>query len=154
MTHPYTVGFTGTRQGMTNEQKGTLKIAFIDIEVEKRLVEQLFCFRHGDCVGADAEAHDIWRSSFTDLDEIWIHPPMDPKYRAFKNGDVILDPKGYLDRNDDIVAACHYLIGTPNTMKPKVRGGTWSTIRKAAASKVRGSVILPNGMVVPVSDYE
>jgi hypothetical protein len=43
-------GFTGTRQGMTAEQKSVLRNLLGGGAGE---------FHHGDCIGADSEGHDI-----------------------------------------------------------------------------------------------
>jgi hypothetical protein len=153
----YNIGFTGSRNGMTVEQRATFEIAINDILKDPDLVKTVteFRFRHGDCVGADDEAHDSWRHIFRDWHSapIVVHPPLDFKYRAFKNGDTILQNRDYLDRDRDIVEASQYLIGTPGSMKPKQRSGSWYTIRYAAKIHVEGSVILPDGMVIPVADY-
>src|ERR1700730_19108648 len=65
-------GFTGTRQGMTAEQKSALR-NFLDGGVGE--------FHHGDCIGADSEAHDI-------ADEcgygIILHPPTNYSERAWR----------------------------------------------------------------------
>lgn len=61
------VGFTGTRKGMTNAQKNTLR------HVLNRVCPSMF--RHGDCVGADEEAHGVVRSLDPDV-KIIIHPPL------------------------------------------------------------------------------
>lgn len=114
------IGFTGTRYGMSTRQK---------LELRKKLAGATE-FHHGDCVGADAEADEIAR----DLDVgVVIHPPEDPKQRAFcrQPGDLILRPKPYLDRNKDIVNSVDLLIAAPRTMEEEVRSGTWSTIRYA-----------------------
>src|SRR2546421_1503 len=58
-------------------------------------------FHHGDCIGVDAFAHDV----AYDLGYyIFVHPPSDPKFRAFKGARSdprikILEPRYYLDRN-------------------------------------------------------
>jgi hypothetical protein len=44
------IGFTGTRQGMTAEQKSALR---------NLLDGGAGDFHHGDCIGADSEAHGI-----------------------------------------------------------------------------------------------
>src|SRR6185369_15902528 len=98
------IGFTGTRHGMSQIQK--------DI-VRKLLQDFAGSFHHGDCVGADAEAHAIAK----ELNYmIAIHPPINPRWRAFCQGDFMYPPKDYIPRNHDIVQSCQYLIATPATM--------------------------------------
>ena len=46
----YRFGFTGTQHGMTDAQKATLRDFLAAGSGE---------FHHGDCIGADSEAHDI-----------------------------------------------------------------------------------------------
>jgi hypothetical protein len=115
------VGFTGTRKGMTDEQEFEL----IKLLVELRPIE----FHHGDCIGADEEAHHMARDF--DNCQIIIHPPIDNTYRAFCENDVILPPKPYKERNHDIVNASDLLIASPKSFNEERRSGTWSTIRYA-----------------------
>ena len=72
------IGLTGTREGMTEQQKRSL----IQLLAEYRPTE----FHHGDCVGADAEAHTIVQQHCTTA-RIVIHPPTNPAMRAFCHGD-------------------------------------------------------------------
>lgn len=83
---------------------------------------------HGDCVGADAEFHDIaWGMCF-----IIVHPPIEDMYRAFCIApDKTLEPRPYLARNKDIVNQSDILIAAPNTLVEEWRSGTWSTVRYA-----------------------
>ncbi len=89
-------------------------------------------FHHGDCIGADAEAHDIAREFSYGVE---IHPPLESRKRAWCSSMLVHDPKPYLERNHDIVDACHLLIACP--AGPEVmRSGTWATIRYARRTGV------------------
>lgn len=87
---------------------------------------------HGDCVGADAEFHDICM-------EVWpeegfslvLHPPENEYKRAFKTAPVqtVRPPKPFLDRNRDIVDEADGMLAAPREMAEKLRSGTWATVR-------------------------
>lgn len=87
-------------------------------------------FHHGDCVGADAEAHDIVREFFP---EVWIvgHLPLSNGKRAYKKCDEYRDPLPYLVRDHKIVDETDFLIGSPKADAEILRSGTWATIRYA-----------------------
>jgi hypothetical protein len=74
------VGFSGTRAGMTAQQKERLEFKLREL---RRL--DFHWFHHGDCTGADAEAHDIAKTLGY---KIAIHPPNEPFLRALKKGEV------------------------------------------------------------------
>jgi hypothetical protein len=112
------IGFTGTQVGMSDRQKQILQ----DMLAYFRPLE----FHHGDCIGADAEAHDIVASIGL---KIVIHPPLNGSKRAFKTADVVLEAKDYLQRNHDIVDATEVLIVAPKTDQEELRSGTWATYR-------------------------
>lgn len=118
------VGFTGTRKGMTRDQKRRLLLLFEEITNKSRHV----VFHHGDCVGADAEAHHLARKFPF---KIVGHPPINDKFRAFCDFDEVREEKDYLDRNRDIVDESMYVIGAPAEPEQQLRSGTWSTIRYA-----------------------
>lgn len=99
---------------------------------------------HGDCIGADAQAHELA------LDVgllIAIHPPTVLRHRAFCKGASQLYPeKPYMDRNRDIVDMTSELIAAPATMIEEPRGsGTWATIRYARSMKVPVIIVFPDG---------
>lgn len=125
------IGFTGTRLGMSDVQKDILY---------KLLSKHDGIFHHGDCIGADAEAHDIARAlNWT----IHCHPPINSRLRAFKNCDSSSPPKEYLTRNKDIVNSSQYLLACPKSRQEV--GGTWQTINYAKANNRQFSIILPDG---------
>ena len=117
------VGFTGTQRGMTNSQKEELVKFLQDNKVTK--------LHHGDCVGADKEAHDIAVSLGIETE---VHPPDKDDKRAFCKGDIIHEPKPYLERNHDIVDDSELLVACPFQSKEIVRSGTWATVRYARKS--------------------
>ncbi len=120
------IGFTGTRKGMSNEQRTWLPFHVGQIIVGDW--DDLW-FHHGDCKGADSEAHDIMKSLGF---KICIHPPSNSKYRAFRSGDVTEDVHQYLIRNRHIVDRSSYMFACPAQHLEIARGsGTWSTIRYA-----------------------
>jgi hypothetical protein len=126
------IGFTGTQRGMTEIQAETISNYFGD-GVE---------FHHGDCTGADEQAHRLAKAAGC---LIIIHPPINPNKRAFCIADNILPQKDYLDRNHDIVDATELLLATPGEQEEQLRSGTWATIRYARKWKKPTIIIYPNG---------
>lgn len=132
------LGFSGTRDGMIKSQRRFFE-ALIKKFVAKNTFSEKF-FHHGDCIGADAEAHDIVREYGF---EIIIHPPLSDKFRAFKEGDVILPRKDYILRNHDIVNAAHLVVIVPSTNAEMLRSGTWATKRYAESQQKLWKVLKP-----------
>lgn len=124
-------GFTGTQTTITTNQFDRLVKLFQD----NGIIE----LHHGDCVGADAIAHDIAVS--LNIRTV-IHPPIKPFKRAFKTGDVVLPMKDYLTRNRDIVNASVILFACPKGPE-ELRSGTWSTIRYAWRINKPIEIIMP-----------
>jgi hypothetical protein len=117
------IGFSGTSKGMTPFQRQRV------CELLKDLMPDFI--RHGDCVGADTEFHQIACSLNI---KTCIHPPDNDSKRAFNQSDCILPVKPYLNRNKDIVDMSNLLIATPETSKENLRSGTWFAIRYAKRS--------------------
>ncbi len=117
------IGFTGTQTGMTIRQRNKLRKT-----LQAFFNEGSVYFHHGDCIGADEQAHDIAEEIGF---KVIIHPPLNPKKRAFKNPFIARNPKDYMDRNQDIVDETDILIGAPKEIEEQIRSGTWSTIRRA-----------------------
>lgn len=130
------MGFSGTREGMTEVQKTMLRRLLGEYTPTE--------FHHGDCVGADAEAHDIVRELFDPFAcRIIIHPPRAVADRAWKEGDTILEAREFLTRNRDIVNACDVLIVTPKESQEQLRSGTWATYRWAVKTGKKRHVVYP-----------
>ena len=127
------VGFTGTQKGMTEFQKEKFNYHIQRIKPDE--------FHHGDCIGADEEAHNIVRKVLPDC-RIVIHPPLNPSKRAWCVGDVYHTEREYKERNYDIVEYSDVLIATPEQPDEILRSGTWMTIRYARKWKVRDIIII------------
>ena len=119
------LGFTGTREGMTDRQKNYL-IRVLDAYP----IEQL---HHGDCVGADEFAHNLSKNMGI---YVVVHPPIDPILRAFCQGDEIRDTLPYIERNHNIVDETRHLFVAPRTREEQVRSGTWATYRYATRMEI------------------
>jgi hypothetical protein len=97
---------------------------------------------HGDCVGADAEAHEIARSLGA---VVIVHPPIDVSRRAFCSADKLLPPAPYLERNQAIVDSVRILVAAPAQEKEILRSGTWATVRYARRCGVPVTIVPPSG---------
>ena len=139
------IGFSGTRSGLTKIQRTVLRIQMVS------LMTGAPAFDHGDCIGADAEAHNIAVS----LSKKWkgmgifirVHPPDVDKYRAFCKASWVAPPKPYLERNKDIVNNTNALIACPGEFEEQKRSGTWSTIRYARKQGKVIHIIFPDGSI-------
>jgi hypothetical protein len=129
-------GITGNRTGLSERQIAWIKGNMLSSREPNVLA-------HGDCIGVDAEVHDLWASAYG---ERWvsIHPPEDETYRAFKSSTTMYLPEPYLDRNKRIVETCDLLVAFPD--KPEyLRSGTWSTVRAARKIRKNNIVVHPDG---------
>ena len=129
------VGFTGTQDGMTMSQRVTLIKELLMVSTNGE-------FNHGDCIGADAEAHIEARELGFFITK---HPPKNTSKQAFCVVDKTLVPKDYIERNHDIVDATEMLIATPKGMQEELRSGTWATVRYARKLHRPIIIIWPNG---------
>ncbi len=119
------IGFTGTQEGMAPlQQEYVLEI------LELLLDEEGDEFHHGDCEGADAQAHILVRTTHPEV-ELVLHPPKDDKKRAYSKGaHAEFRPLPYLERNHRIVNRTDVLIACPRGPEEQ-RSGTWATVRYA-----------------------
>lgn len=124
------VGFSGTREGMNDFQKGHVS-AFLKKWFDESQAAVEIWFHHGDCIGADEQSHRIAK----ELNYyVHLHPPLDEKYGAHlaSECDKVDPPYSYHGRNHRIVIASNVLIMTPKSAEI-LRSGTWATIRYARA---------------------
>ena len=128
------IGFTGTQIGMTAVQSKAVKNTLVLMKGKE--------FHHGDCVGADAEAHVI----AVDMGiEVTVHPPENSSRRAWCRGSIMHDPAPYIARNHAIVDSVETLIAAPDGEVERMRSGTWATIRYARKMKIPVTIIGPRG---------
>lgn len=134
------LGFTGTRQMPTDEQKLFIWRNMFDATE----------LHHGCCEGSDNAAH-VAATPYDSL-TIWLHPPtyqklMVPLSKLITRGGIhVLKAKQYHARNRDIVNACDVLIATPDGPR-RPHSGTWYTIDYAKENKVPVVVCLPDGTI-------
>jgi hypothetical protein len=140
------LGFTGTREQITDAQKDWLATVFDQLQID--------VLHHGACVGADAYAHSL---AVERMIPVVVHPPIKTKYLAAEclldmPGVTILPAKPYLNRDRDIVGCCEGLVALPKNKEPQLNtdyiGGTWYTIRYAQERYNRPVMICyPDGEV-------
>ncbi len=133
------VGFTGTRQGMSNAQFVALGHLIDKLKPTE--------FHHGDCEGADASAATI-ADHMEPRPVIHCWPPVKPDHRAYtKFNDVTHIEQQHFGRNRSIVAATDILIGVSLLPRRQSSGGTWYTIDHAIKQGKTVYVIWPDGKV-------
>lgn len=144
------IGFTGSRGGMSQDQLNVLRERLTPPNTTWNMFRS---FHHGDCVGADEQAHEMMmglRGRYGTFQQplIVTHPPMQVRFRAFCSADRIMKPRPYLDRDRDIVLAIDLLIAAPATTQETVRSGTWYTIRRARELGKQIVILTPDGGVL------
>lgn len=124
------LGFTGTQVGMSSGQQGTFlySLRYFNPSV----------FIHGDCIGADADAHAMtepWAEVCGT--KIIVRPSDLDAKRAFNRNYVFKTyaPEPPLVRNRKIVHDSDILIACPRKFREETRSGTWATIRYACGMK-------------------
>jgi len=130
------VGISGTRNGANDKQLTEIKAQLIGLKAKGGNI-----FRHGDCVGVDAQSAEIAR----DLGyRIIKHPgPMRRDLCANTKADETLKWQPYLKRNRKIVDKSQVVLIVPEHKAEQDRGGTWQTYRYAKKQDVTILMISP-----------
>lgn len=128
------VGSTGSRHGMSAAQSMRFGLILTSSGATS--------LHHGDCRGADEQAHAIARGL-----KLWIvgHPPTSSGLRAFTDCDEWREPAPFLTRDRTIVMETNLLVATPHTSQEQLRSGTWATIRIARRQSLPHVIIDPDG---------
>jgi len=132
------IGFTGSRRGMSDKQRHTLS------KLIREAKDSITEFHHGDCVGADRQAHDTVRRICSNV-KIVVHPPTIDTFRAHTIGSEYRKPLPYLCRNREILNESDLLIAAPFTDIEQQQSGTWYTVRHAKQKKKRTIILLRRG---------
>lgn len=132
------ISFTGSRTGMTDQQK---------LAVDEKLVGKPSQVNHGDCIGADAEFHQIMYKKWEDNLRIDTFPGHIERYRAFCQPARVHRSRNTLERNRLIVMLAEVLVTTPKSEQEKISSGTWYTMEYAQERNVPIVVVWPNGRI-------
>lgn len=137
------IGFTGTHIGMKPAQMDAtfaLLRSLLSLYPESVL-------RHGDCVGADAEADAM--ASLLGIPRIAYPCTLESMraHRELRGARLGDDPRPPRSRNARIVALSTVLVAAPRTPKEVVRSGTWMTVRIAERAQKTVWIVWPDGRV-------
>lgn len=130
------VGFTGTRHGLTEPQRASLKL---ELDWLTPLSDSIVA-HHGYCVGGDVSFHYIVRAMPNSRIIAHPGPDDDTVLRANCEADELRPGKPFMARNHDIVNESHVMLACPPTDEPNEYGGTWRTIRLATKALTRGKL--------------
>lgn len=136
------IAFTGTRLGMTEFQKKTLK------QILLAELDNIDVFMDGCCVGSDAEAFDIATELGIDTHGYPGHPYGDFKNttnRDDRNRNHMNHPFPFFSRNRTMVELSTHVLATPANYY-NTRGGTWYTINYAKQQGKPLTIIYPDGL--------
>jgi hypothetical protein len=142
----FKVGFTGTRNGMTDAQRETFKAFMGELAA--------VTFHHGACKGADADAAFLTRHALPDA-IIIAHPGQSAKggdnewlsQEALDVSGEVRKTKNHFARNRDIVDETDFLIACPPVEPLPASGGTTYTVRYAIKKGKPVRIIWPDGRI-------
>lgn len=138
-------GETGTREGATRLQLASVGWLWSRYEIKS--------LHDGDCVGVDAQLYSLARTF--GVGDIVIHPPTNPKFRAFcglsddgkyiYQGVTVEPTQGYYVRDRAMVDATAAVVACPkqNLEQGKMTGGTWYTINYTRRQEKPLAIVWP-----------
>lgn len=133
------IAFTGTRRELPGPQRDALRE-----ELVRRKAAGCHTLLHGDCVGADAAAHELATELMI---EVHIFPPDKGGLRAMCRGAAHThEPRAYLVRNRLMVDRAEILIACPFGGESS-RSGVWATVRYARKKNLLIVCVAPDGAV-------
>lgn len=142
-----TIGFTGSRNGMTDEQKEQVSNT-IDMLLKQTLKGSSAI--DGRCVGSDADFNDIATEKGLYTIGIGGYSAKNPDDLSYRNDNVYnvyRTSMTHFARNREIVNASDVMIATPLSFNFDINGGTNYTIKFAQQVKKPIYVISPEGIV-------
>ena len=137
-----TLGVSGTRHGMSEQQRSSLHLVLNKLLTEFKDLKYL---RHGQCVGVDVEVANILYADFKF--HIISHPPVKTTAIGSCFNNQTLPPKSYFARNRDIVNCSDIMLVIPYTQEKLNYGGTWYTYDYAIKNKKPTILISPCGSI-------
>jgi len=140
------IGFTGTREGLTEDQRAALYELLCARLTNPRFLG-VWWLHHGCCQGADAQAH---RMGIKLSMRLIGHPPTDSKFLMpdMEHFTELRPAADYLSRNRHIVDETGELIACP-VGPEELHGGTWSTVRYGRRMRRPITIIWPDGRIEP-----
>lgn len=130
---------TGTRYGATSFQLASVGWVWSRYGITE--------LHDGDAIGVDEQLYYLGRAFGA---KIVMHPPRSSKFRAWcgDNKDEFRRPKGYFERDKDMVNESGTLVGCPkHTFEEFEHSGTWNTIRYARTLGRPIAIIWPGGRI-------
>jgi hypothetical protein len=138
-----TIAVTATSRGLTPGQCDQAR-DFLTALFRKGKIRK---FRHGDCVGGDAQLARIAKNIGFYVIAHPGHPnkkPTETKYRAFTDfNDEIMPVKEFIKRDHDMVDGSFFLLAAPYQDYEVKRSGTWTTVRYADKTGVTVGFVFP-----------
>ncbi len=139
------LGFTGTRRGMTFLQFQAVCRLLVTQDGPES-VDGVEVVRHGDAVGGDADFARIVRW-IEPAPKVVVHPRDGDDRRAHTPADAVEPVASALDRARAIVDGCDVLLACPPEAAEESRSGTWGTIHYARRAGKQVILVYPDGSV-------